>query len=295
MGDLPHYAGVARSKAHGRRPVHVRRSYHARLWKDIPVDYPTVTLGPFHVVDLERSALRQHLVTHGLSRQFILFSLHVGGLNLRNDPEFAKVMATGDLVVPDGISVALLARIAGASGLHRHPTTDLGWELLDDLHGALARPVRVALIGGPAGLAEKAASAFATQGHEVVHISHGYHDEWGPVAAAAGEAHPDVVFVGMGMPTEAYWVAEHREALGDALVVTCGGWFGHIAGVEKRAPAWMRRAGLEWLARLVQQPGRLWKRYAGGAFATAAMVAPALGARRRRKVHNVIADSEQRL
>jgi len=40
-----------------------------------------------------------------------------------------------------------------------------------------------------------------------------------------------------------------------------GGSFDVVAGVTKRAPVWMRNCGLEWLYRLLQEPGRMWKRY----------------------------------
>ena len=40
--------------------------------------------------------------------------------------------------------------------------------------------------------------------------------------------------------------------------------FALIAGTKSQAPPWMRNAGLEWLYRLCQEPGRLWKRYLVG-------------------------------
>jgi N-acetylglucosaminyldiphosphoundecaprenol N-acetyl-beta-D-mannosaminyltransferase len=35
----------------------------------------------------------------------------------------------------------------------------------------------------------------------------------------------------------------------------------YLAGTVRRAPAWVRRIGLEWVYRLVQEPGRLARRY----------------------------------
>ena len=40
-----------------------------------------------------------------------------------------------------------------------------------------------------------------------------------------------------------------------------GGSFDVVAGLVKRAPLWMQRSGLEWLYRIIQEPGRMWKRY----------------------------------
>ena len=49
--------------------------------------------------------------------------------------------------------------------------------------------------------------------------------------------------------------------LGVALVVGVGGAIDVVAGVTRRAPRWMQRAGLEWLFRFLQEPRRLGQRY----------------------------------
>ncbi len=46
-----------------------------------------------------------------------------------------------------------------------------------------------------------------------------------------------------------------------AVMLGVGGAFLLYAGVDKRAPRWMRKASLEWLYRLALEPRRLWKRY----------------------------------
>lgn len=248
------------------------------------MNYPTVMLGPFRVTNLDRRDLLtaiSELVAKRGDIPAVIFSLHVGGLNLRDNPAFLAALDKADLLVADGISVAALARIAGAKGLYRHPTTDAGWEILRTVSDQLGQIARVALIGGPVGLAERAAQELPRYAPaEVVFTSHGYHDDWTPVLEKLAVAQPDVVIVGMGMPIEALWVAQYLDALPGRLVLTCGGWFSHIVGDEKRAPIWMRRAGLEWVARLAQQPGRLWKRYATGLWSTVAMIPTALRGRK---------------
>ena len=67
------------------------------------------------------------------------------------------------------------------------------------------------------------------------------------------------------------WVDAHVQDLPPCLVMTCGGWFGFITQDEKRAPQWVCDAGLEWTYRIAQSPRRLAKRYARGAFSTAAL------------------------
>jgi N-acetylglucosaminyldiphosphoundecaprenol N-acetyl-beta-D-mannosaminyltransferase len=50
--------------------------------------------------------------------------------------------------------------------------------------------------------------------------------------------------------------------LGVPVMIGIGGTLDFIAGNTKRAPDWMQRTGFEWLYRLLQEPRRLWKRYA---------------------------------
>ena len=49
-----------------------------------------------------------------------------------------------------------------------------------------------------------------------------------------------------------------------SVMIGVGGTFNFIAGRVKRAPKWMQRSGLEWIHRIAQEPGRLWRRYAYG-------------------------------
>ena len=69
-----------------------------------------------------------------------------------------------------------------------------------------------------------------------------------------------IVLIGRGCPRQEIWVAEHQDKL-DAVLLAVGAAFDFLAGTLKQAPTWMQERGLEWLFRLSQEPGRLWKRY----------------------------------
>jgi N-acetylglucosaminyldiphosphoundecaprenol N-acetyl-beta-D-mannosaminyltransferase len=72
-------------------------------------------------------------------------------------------------------------------------------------------------------------------------------------------AAPDLLLVAYGVPAEERWIARNRHRLGVPVMVGVGGAFDFVAGVTRRAPAWMRRLGLEWLHRLIREPWR-WRR-----------------------------------
>ncbi|WP_081682569.1 WecB/TagA/CpsF family glycosyltransferase [Marmoricola sp. URHB0036] len=246
---------------------------------------PEVEVGPFWVSDSPCGELVDHLVDLTLTataKPAFAYALHVGGLNARRERDFVVAMRQGDVVYADGGSVVWLARLAGADRIERAPTTDIGWELLRGFAARTGRAPRVALVGGPDGLAERAGAVLQAAGvAEIVHTDHGFHDDWSGPLARLREVAPDISVIGLGAPREMVWSQQHRDDLPPSLVLTCGGWFGHLVGDEKRAPVLLRRSGLEWIARVAQAPQRLGPRYAKGAGATAVLAMSTLRRRSR--------------
>jgi len=70
----------------------------------------------------------------------------------------------------------------------------------------------------------------------------------------------DLVFVALGCPKQEKWMAENSNKI-NSVLLGIGAALKVFAGLEKRAPAWMQNLSLEWFYRLIQQPGRLFKRY----------------------------------
>jgi N-acetylglucosaminyldiphosphoundecaprenol N-acetyl-beta-D-mannosaminyltransferase len=175
--------------------------------------------------------------------------------------------------------VVFLAKLAGAQSIERVPTTDVGWDILRDLAAALGRDVRLAVVGGPPGLARRAGEVLADAAPvDLVHADHGFHEDWVLPLRELAAAAPDVTLIGLGAPREMIWCQENRGELPGRLVLTCGGWFGHLVGDEARAPRFLRRSGIEWVARVGQAPLRLGPRYARGLYSSAAMSMPVLWA-----------------
>jgi exopolysaccharide biosynthesis WecB/TagA/CpsF family protein len=77
-------------------------------------------------------------------------------------------------------------------------------------------------------------------------------------------AKPDILFVSLGNPKEEIWMGRHAPLLDVGVMIGVGGSFNFLAGKVKRAPKWMQDHGLEWVYRIVQEPRRLWRRYAYG-------------------------------
>lgn len=195
----------------------------------------------------------------------LAYALHIGGMvHLQENPGFRATLLNSSLLYADGIGPVLVGRARGGR-LERSPTTDIAPALLAEW--AISENVpRIALVGGPDGLARDAGDKLEREGlGTVVYQSHGYLDSWEEPLEKVCEAEPDILFVGMGAPREMEWCARYQSQLPNCIVMTCGGWFGFLAGQESRAPKWVQRCGGEWLWRLAQNPKRLIKRYAKGA------------------------------
>ena len=124
---------------------------------------------------------------------------------------------------------------------------------------------RIFLLGGRAGIAEKAAAALkriAPQ-HTYVGARHGYFTELeeAEIAADIKERRADLVIVALGNPQQEVWIAKNIGKVNARLAIGVGALFDFLAEVIPRAPMSVRRARLEWLYRISLEPKRLWKRY----------------------------------
>jgi N-acetylglucosaminyldiphosphoundecaprenol N-acetyl-beta-D-mannosaminyltransferase len=86
----------------------------------------------------------------------------------------------------------------------------------------------------------------------------------GEIISEIKAARPNLVLVGMGIPTQEYFIDRNWKALPPAVYMGVGGVFYYISGLKSRAPKFMRQWGLEWIYRLFQEPRRLGKRYTLG-------------------------------
>lgn len=70
-----------------------------------------------------------------------------------------------------------------------------------------------------------------------------------------------VVWVGLGSPKQDLWMELYRPILNAPLLIGVGAAFDFHSGTKTQAPQWIQKSSLEWLFRLTQEPGRLWRRY----------------------------------
>lgn len=161
------------------------------------------------------------------------------------------------LVTADGIGVLLAARILGV----RLPARVAGVDLCVELAALAAREGwRVFLLGGEPGVAQACGAALQRRHPSLVvaGAGHGFFraDEEASVLAAIRAARPDVLLVALGAPRQEQWLRRYLPELQVPVGIGVGGSFDVLAGRVPRAPAWMRRVGLEWLYRALREPRR---------------------------------------
>ncbi len=173
---------------------------------------------------------------------------------------FRKLLNGSDLNVADGVGLTLAARWLGCPLQGRVTGSDGIYVLAE--HCA-RRGYRMFLLGAAPGVAETAAQRLTSLNPGLVvagtYAGSPHPEDEEDVIARVREAAPELLLVAYGVPAEEAWIARHRQRLGVPAMLGVGGAFDFVAGVSRRAPPWMRRVGLEWLHRLVQQPWR-WRR-----------------------------------
>ncbi len=179
----------------------------------------------------------------------------------RRDVELAHLLNRASLSLPDGAGVLWAAEKMGAPLCERVAGIDFGAELLFRAERA---GLRVFLLGGGEGVAERAAENLRKKHPRlcICGTTWGYFERTGEenksVVSYIRACRPHILFVCMGFPVQERWVTENLHHLTDIRVIACLGgsldvWSGDIC----RAPAWMSRAGMEWLWRMLRQPKRL--------------------------------------
>ncbi|HTX92071.1 MAG TPA: WecB/TagA/CpsF family glycosyltransferase [Anaerolineales bacterium] len=185
-------------------------------------------------------------------------------IEAQDHADFMELLRRADLVTPDGMPLVWMLRLKGVRSQPRVYGPDL---MLRLLAAAAQAGIPVGFYGGAPEILEALVARMQAR-FPGLNVPYAYSPPFRPLAAqedaeiieAIRAAGVRILFVGLGCPKQERWVDAHRENVA-AVMVAVGAAFDFLAGNKHQAPAWMQRAGLEWLFRLFQEPGRLWKRY----------------------------------
>ena len=164
----------------------------------------------------------------------------------------------------DGMPLVWLARLRG-----RPAARVTGHDLL--AHALFAGPAgqRVFLVCSRDAVADAIRDRLVRSGYDPEAVAtcvppFGFVDdvEYGRALSARIREHGTTLLVmGVGAPRSEIWVTRQGTALGTPLVLAVGEAVNVAAGLVRRAPVMLQRAGLEWAFRFALSPRRLFHRY----------------------------------
>jgi N-acetylglucosaminyldiphosphoundecaprenol N-acetyl-beta-D-mannosaminyltransferase len=222
----------------------------------VPIDQLTADQVVGKVFDALRSGRGGWLFTPNLD---ILRSLVI-------DPEYAALTSRATIRIADGMPLIWASRLQGTPLPERIAGSEIIWEVCDR---AAAEGKTIFMLGGNPGSAESALSVLQRRFPNLRSVG----SECPPLGferdpaylenleRIVREADPDLCFVGLPAYKQDRLIRRLMEQLPNTWFLGIGVTFSFVAGEFRKAPRWMRRCGLEWLHRLMQEPRRLAKRY----------------------------------
>jgi len=195
---------------------------------------------------------------------YFAFTCAHGIVDSQKDEALRGILNGSRRTLPDGMPLVWVGRMKGRS-LSRVTAPDFFEAAMRDPR---ARDLRHYFYGASPQTVERiVARAQAMVGPQAIA---GWHS---PPMRAAGEPEdeavieqirqldPHLVWVGLGLPKQEYWMRNHAPRLPSALMLGVGAAFDWFAGEQPRAPRYLQAVGLEWAHRVAMEPKRLWPRY----------------------------------
>ncbi len=203
---------------------------------------------------------RLHSRLAGARQPLVVSFLNAHAVNLAcKDETFHEQMMASDILVRDGVGVKVAMQCLGREPGLNMCGTDLIPAILRHLPGR-----SLALYGTREPWLSAAAGIFLS-GNPVCDRSDGFQPDHHYIERATRSG-ADIILLGMGMPKQerVAIAATGGHPRRPAVIINGGAVLDFVANRFRRAPAWMRSHGLEWLYRLTREPGRMFSRYLTG-------------------------------
>jgi N-acetylglucosaminyldiphosphoundecaprenol N-acetyl-beta-D-mannosaminyltransferase len=181
------------------------------------------------------------------------------------DHDYRRILRESNLRLADGIGLRIAGKILREEIRQNVNGTDMFPVLCDEMQ---KRGMKLFLLGGRPGVAEDVAKWIAKRlsADVVAGFRDGYfkRSDEPEIVERINQSGADVLLVAMGAPLQEKWIERNRASLRVRSALGVGGLFDFYSGRVSRAPQWLREIGFEWTWRLIQEPGRMWRRYLVG-------------------------------
>ena len=187
-------------------------------------------------------------------------------IRIEKDDYFKKICDNADLLLVDGTPLLWIAKWYGTPIKEKICGSDLVPKLCEI---AAQKGYKVFLLGAAEGVAAKAAENLKIK-YPGLRVTGTYSPPYGfekdkkeiaKINQILFDSKSDLLFVGMGVPKQDIFIYENMRNYQIPMSFSIGATIDFEAGVQKRAPVWINRMGMEWLYRLVRDPKRMFKRY----------------------------------
>ena len=187
-------------------------------------------------------------------------------VQLQTNTDFQKVYDNASVITADGMPLIWGAKYLGTPLKERVTGADLLPHLCAE---AAKQGLTVYFLGAAEGVAQKAADNLVAK-HPALKVAGLYSPPFGfekdeaecqRIVEKINACEPDILFVGLGAPKQEFWMAKYQSQIKIGIMLGIGAAIAFAAGVEKRAPVFMQKTGLEWFYRLIHDPRRLTRRY----------------------------------
>lgn len=174
--------------------------------------------------------------------------------NASQNPDFAEIINSAKLVIPDGIGVEIGLKILGYN-VRRIAGIEFSHRMIEE---CAKNNQSVALVGAKPQIVEKAKENLEKEisGLYITYAHDGYFSNDEEIINELKIRQPRLVLCALGSPKQEEFIIKAKQVLPNALFVGVGGSFDVWSGVVERAPEIYQKLGLEWLYRTVKEPKR---------------------------------------
>jgi N-acetylglucosaminyldiphosphoundecaprenol N-acetyl-beta-D-mannosaminyltransferase len=212
----------------------------------------------YHFICTTITNSKQRIISNHNSHSIYLY---------HHDEKMRSFYARSACIVIDSMPLVFIGRFLGCSLRRENRMTHVDW-IPPLLTQAAEKEWRVFYLGSKPGVAEQGVQIWRSKIPKLeIAVHHGYFDigyessENQQVIAAINAYRPQILMVGMGMPRQEHWIIDNLHQLNTNVIINVGALIDYVAGVIPTPPRWMGPLGIEWLYRLVSEPGRLGRRY----------------------------------
>jgi N-acetylglucosaminyldiphosphoundecaprenol N-acetyl-beta-D-mannosaminyltransferase len=203
-------------------------------------------------------------------------NIHIITLNMEHlhlaekIPEFKKILSAAELLIPDGESICLLARILAKQKIKKIAGIDLAEKLINSYS-------RIAFLGAEKTVSDSlrnlltaryssesvshrsGADVFNLNSKKEFFFEHGFYEknQEENIIESVVNFNPELLLVALGSPAQEFLIAKYRHLFKNTVMIGVGGSFDIFAGKLSRAPKLFIKLKLEWLFRILQEPKRL--------------------------------------